>query len=473
MAHPRELIKRLGIAGILVALVFFVRLIYQASGPGSSHWKYFTGAYLVLLAFTGYQVLRAAALIAVSRGTTSPLLGALHLRGIRGTLWEIFRRRLAPGLRLPLIFAVCTLFILGTVLVLWRTHSLESLQARMVSRLAWGNDSSGVPICRIVALETPDNNLGRYYRAVGTVARNLRDAGARIVIAERSRDGGPLSPWNPILDSLERIGVCLYESGKGVAQSLPLPTPPSGDWSHARIMDQARPVPEEGPSMIAFRPVPSWYNQHLHCALRVIALMRGQPGSRQPVYADGEIRFGDLRIPVTGEGEAFAPVDARIFWKGLAGYAVLQEGTDSLSYWDDSRIPSPALSPLLAARVRGEVVFIPWFESGGFEGDLRTRRAAALPSIIEALQRGRLLTPLPFWGHLVTLFVLLLGMGLSLGKHLRVAFPAMLCVAVAILAADVWLTVSLSLLAGLIYPAVAAVLSGILFPLATHFHRHP
>ncbi len=472
MAHPRELIKRLGIAGILVALVFLVRLIYQGSGPGSSHWAYFTGAYLVLTAFTAYQLLRAAALIAVARGTTSPLVGAIHLRGIRGTLWEIFRRRLAPGLRLPLFFAVCALLILGTVLILWRTRSLESLQARLVSGLGWGKDSSGVPICRIVVLQTPDNNLGRYYRAVATVARDLRHAGARIVLAERSRDLGPLSPWNPILDSLEKDGVTLYESGNGVPQSLPLPNPPSGEWGHARSLDQGRPVPEDNPCMIAFRPVPSWYNPNLHCALRTMALMHGQPGSRQPVYTDGEIQYGDLRIPVTGDGEAYAPVDARI-WKGLAGFAVVQEGTDSLTYWYQSSPSSATLSPDFAARVRGEVVFIRWLESGGFEGDSRNRKAAALPSIIEALQRGRLLSPLPIWNPLATLFVLLLGMGLSLGKHLRVAFPAMLCVAVAILAADVWLTVSLSLLADLIYPAVAAVLSGILFPLATHFHRHP
>jgi hypothetical protein len=96
-----------------------------------------------------------------------------------------------------------------------------------------------------------------------------------------------------------------------------------------------------------------------------------------------------------------------------------------------------------------------------------------LPAIIEALQRGRLVTPVRTWHHAVTIVVLLLGAGLALGSHLRAACTVMMVVALAILAAAAWLYSSQAVLADLIYPALAAVLAGAVFPLATHFHRHP
>ncbi len=473
MAHPSELIRRLGIAGFLVALLFVVRLLYQASGPASSRWLYFTATYLALIAFAGYQVLRAVALVAVSRQTQSPLLQALHFRGVRGTLWEIHRRRLAPALRLPLILSSCLCLILVTALVLSSTHALETVQARLIGSLTGERDSTGIPICRVVTLETPDNNLGRYYRAVTNLARTLQEAGAKIVLVELSRWEGPLSPWKPVLDSLAHTGVLLYVSGNGTPQSLPLPNPPPADWRRARLYDQARPVPDESPLMISFRPVPSWYSQQLHCALHVVAVLRGERTIQQPYFVDGEVRYGGLRIPVTKEGEAYAPLDRRV-WKGLAGVALLRDGTDTLVYMDDSRPQyTGTMSPAFAARVRGEVVTIEWFESGGLEAPWKKPNLVPLSSIVEALQRGRLVSPLPLWHHALTIVVLLLGAGLALGKHIWVAFPVMVFLALTLLAADVWLYSSQSLLADLIYPALAAVLAGIFLPLATHFHRHP
>lgn len=473
MAHPRELIMRLGIAGALVALLFIVRLLYQASGPASSHWLYFTGVYIALVVFAAYQVLRAVALVAVSRQTQSSLLQAIHFRGVRGTLWEIHRRRLTPALRLPLILVSCACIVLAVVLILWHLRALEAPQARLIGSLAGGKDSTGIPICRIVTLETPDNNLGRYYRSVATLSQNLYEAGAKIVLAELSRYESPLSQWKPLLDSLARSGVFLYESGGGSPQSLPLPNPAPANWRRARLFDQSRPVPLESPVMVAFRPVPSWYSQQLHCALQVVAALRGERMIQQPYFINGDVRYGDLRIPVTEEGEAYAPLDRRV-WKGVAGIAALKEGSDTLLYWDNSRPEyASAMSPAFAAGVRGEVVSIQWFEPGGFEGPWKGTRLLALSSIVEALQRGRLVTPLPGWHHAITIVVLLLGVGLSVGKHLRVAFPVMALVAAALLGADVWLYASQSLLADLVYPAAAALLAGIVFPLATHFHRHP
>jgi hypothetical protein len=474
MTHPRELIKRLGIAGVLVALVFLVRLLYQTSGPARSHWIYFTGAYLVLTAFAAYQVLRTVALVAVSRKTSSSLLQALHLRGVRGTLWEIYRRRLTPPLRLPLTLAAWALLIGATVWILWRTASLEALQARVIGNPGRGNDSTGFPICRVLALETPDNNLTRYYRALTALARDFHLAGARILIAEQSPYDSPHSPWWSLVDSLRLSGMLFYESGEGRPQSLPLPTEAPADWRRARFLDQARFLPEENPTVIAFRPVPSWYDGlQINAALQAVAQLRGERTVQQPFYLDGAVRYGDLRIPVTHEGEAFAPIDGRAA-KAFVAAAILKEGNDTLFYMDDARPElTSSMSPSLISRVRGQIVLVKWTDAGGFVGPWKNRRPSSVPSIIEALQRGRLITPARTWHHAITFVVLLLGIGLSLGKHLRVASGVMALMALVILGADMWLFGSQMLMTDLIYPALAALLAGIILPLATHFHRHP
>jgi hypothetical protein len=397
----------------------------------------------------------------------------VHKRGVRGTLWEIYRRRLTPGLRLPLILGTWLLAIFTVVWILWRTQSLEGLQARLVSSLAAGKDLTGDAICKVVALRTRDNNTGRYYRAILTLARDFNQAGAKFVMAEQSRLEGPHSQWRSVLDSLTRLGVLLFESGEGMTQALPLPNPAPGDWRHAQLLYQARLLPEENPTMIAFRPIPSWYSQQLHCALHAVALLRGERTIQQPLYLDGAIRYADLRIPVTGEGESFAPLDAR-FRRTTTALVFFKEESDSLLYMDDSHSESaPTISPSLASLVRGQIVMIRWVDTGGLGTDWKETRSTVLPSLIEALQRGRLITPAKTWHHLVSVVVLLLGAGLALGKHLRAAFGVMMVVAAAILTAAVWLYSSQSVLADLIYPALAAILAGALFPAATHFHRHP
>jgi hypothetical protein len=474
MTHPSELIKRLGIAGILVALVFLVRLLYQASGPASSHYLYFTGAYLILIAFAGYQLLRSVALIAVSRRSTSPILQAIHLRGIRGTLWEVYRRRLAPGLRLPLLLFSWALLIGCSVWILWRTHSLDTLQARTIGSLSRANDSTGYPVCRVISLETADNNLGRYYQALLRIARDLRTAGAKIVLAEQSRYEGPYSVWRALLDSIKLSGVILYQSGEGISQSLPLPNPGPGDWRHAQILDQSRLLPEKAPTMIAFRPVPSWYTgPQLHAALHAVAQFRGEPTIQQPFYLDGAIRYADLRLPVTEEGESFVPFDGRMR-KALAATALLRPGNDTLFYMDDSRPELTAtMSPSLISQVRGQIVLIRWFDTGGLGFLWKETKTSSLPSIIDALHRNRLITPTGSWHQVLTIVVLLLGVGLSLGRHLGVASVVMVLVAAAILGTEAWIFSSQSILADLIYPSLAAVLAGIFLPLVAHFHHHP
>jgi hypothetical protein len=471
MTHPGELIKRLGIAGILVALVFLVRLFYQASGPASSQYLYFTAAYLILIAFAGYQLLRAVALIAVSRGSSSAILQAIHLRGIRGTLWEIYRRRLAAGLRLPLLLFGWALLIGASVWILWRT---ETLEARIIGSLSRGNDSTGHPICRIISLETPDDNLGRYYQALLQIGRDLRTAGVKVVLAEQSRYEGSRSAWRGLLDSIKLSGVMVYQSGEGISQSLPLPNPVPGDWRHAELLDQGRLLPENAPTMIVFRPVPSWYTgPQLHAALHAVAHFRGESTIQQPFYLDGTIRYADLRVPVTKEGESFAPFTGRMR-KASVAVAVLKTGNDTLFYMDDLHPElSATMSPSLISQVRGEIVLIRWFDSGGLGSAWKDLKTPSLPSIIDALHRSRFITPAGSWHHALTLVVLLLAAGLSFGKHLRVASGVMMLVAVAILATDVWLCASQSVFTDFIYPGLAAILAGIFLPLVAHFHRHP
>jgi hypothetical protein len=356
MAQSRKLITRLGLAGILVALVFLAHHVYQALGPTRSYWPYFTAAYLILVGFVAYQVLRAAAVVAVSWGTSSTFFQALHMRGVRGTMWEIYRRRLTPGLRLPLILGTWLLAIFTVVWILWRTHFLEDAQARLMSSFVAGRNGTADAISKVVQLRTRDNNTGRYYRAILNLARDLNHAGAKLVMAEQSRFEGPHSPWISVLDSLARLGVLLYESGEGTPQSLPLPNPAPGDWRYAHLLDQARLLPEEHPAMIAFRPVPSWYSQQLHCALHAVALLRGDRTIQQPLYLDGAIRYADLRIPVTREGESFVPLDATLK-RTVAALVLLKEEGDTLLYVDDSHPEAaPTISPSLASLVRGQIV---------------------------------------------------------------------------------------------------------------------
>jgi len=463
MTHPRELTKRLGISGALIALLFLVYFLYGASGPARSHWEYFAGIYVILACVAAYQVLRLIALIASTGRNPSPLLLSLHLRGVRGTLWEIYRRRLLSSARLHLILASWVLLIFALVWILASTRSLEDAEARVIGALTGGNDAT--PMCRVVMLMTPDNNLQRYYRTLTTLADEFRSAGAALVMAEMARFDANIP------DTLRRSGILLYEEGE--TKHSPLPTAPTGEWRQARLVDQSRTMPERDPALVAFQPVPSWYSgKELHPALQAIARLRNEPNVLEPFPHEGEVRYGSLRIPVTPDGIAFAPSNGGTR-KPPGVMLFLKEANDTIYSIEDWRPAFAAPAGSRATWARGTIVLIRWIDNGGLVEWWRGAKLFSLPSVVEALQRGRTITPGGNWHFLLTAVLLLLGAGLSMGKHLRIVPAVLGAVALFLLGADAWLFASQSVLGYLIYPALGSLLAGTFLPLAAHFHRHP
>ncbi len=471
--QPERLLIRVAGIGILLLVLFAVYLLYGLPGQGQSGWGWFVAGYGFCVLVMSHQALLALAGFLNSRGSTSPLVRALDLGGLRGTFWAIFRRRLAPRLRLLLLMLSWGIFLFGLIVILAWGRVLEDTELRLLNALSPGEQTHASSVVRILGLWTRDNNASSFYRSAAKVVREIRRAGAKQVLIEQPAYVEPAVVAACFPDSLVREFVIFYRSSPSpLTGSLPGLNPHPDFWANRDIISEYRKVPEKRPVVLGFRPVPSWYSQQLHVGLAALWRTRGGRDDTRPEFRDGFIQYGDVRPRVDQDGVAWVRVRPSWFpYSRTICDALTAE--DSVLYTDRLGHSAPVFPEEGKEEIRDRIILLEWVDNGGTLSREQSRNAIPLATIIDALQRQRIVRNVEYWHYAVSALVLLLAALLALGQHGRYAAGAMIIVAVVLAAASVWLFAAQMTVVSFLYPVLAALLGGLVFPPLVFMHRNP
>jgi hypothetical protein len=436
---------------------------------------------VVLLTFLLYRLVLTAL---TSRGAGGPWIRELYERCIGGTVWEIYRRRLFPEKRLGMLLGTWTVLILAIVFILYTSGVMDNSEL-LLPRVGMARlNQDSVPIVRSFTYYSADKDPITYLRDLTTITRHLKAAGARMVVAEdpqfyATRDSTLLRTVLVLKDSLRKSGVLLHEQRS-----------PSWFWrftDREPASDTCLFRPSEASLSVLLRPSedfsqlpPRWYpalyrsaSPRVDLGLFVAARILGIPDTVSVQIRPDRIIYGDIQISTDSKGMALPLAGVELHRVGLDVMASRDLRSDTLwyTYFRYREFKMERLLEFPAKGVedaRGTIVFVSWM----FWPD------DAIPTyeyaeVISSLLHG---TVARRYGN-ASLWISALVVGLSLWLALKVrllyAVPLILLLAAGLFFGGAWLLFQHSIMLDAAYPAVAALLSGIIFPVVRWSHEHP
>jgi hypothetical protein len=436
---------------------------------------------IVVLIYILYRLVLSAL---VSRNVGSGWIQELHGRGVAGTIWEIYRRRVFPEKRLGMLMGTWTVLILAIVLVLHATGVMDSSEL-LLTRVGMARlNQDSVPVVRSFTYYSADRDPITYLRDLATITRHFKDAGARLIVAEDpryfvTRDSVLLNTIVGLRDSLRRAGVLLHE-----------PKEPSWFWrdvDRTSCLDTCTFRSSEAALSVLVRPSeefwrdpPRWYPglyQHaspqIDIGLSIGAHLLGIPDTVLVQVRPGWVKYGRLEVPTDDKGMALPLTLAasdRVFLDVMADRE-LRSDTLWYTYFRYQEFKMEKLLEFPAEGVvdaRGSIVLI----------DRTFRPDEGIPSIeyagvISSLLHGTIARRYgiaPLW---ISALVVGLSLWLALKVRLLYAVALILLFAAGLFLGGAWLLFQQSIMLDAAYPAVAALLSGIIFPVVRWSHEHP
>jgi hypothetical protein len=443
----------------------------------------FTVLFWLCGAAVGFALVRLAAFVLVSRGSGSPVLKDLALTGVAGTVKRIHGGRSLPGVRRPMQDAIWAIVVFAIIAILSALGTLDETRYLPPRAMVhdWADTSSRV---RMFALTTPDNNPVGYLQDLTEIAHQLRASGARLVVAE---DPGPITTVNTRLkssytqmrDSLRRAGdVILYERVPEWTRPVIRSSGFSRDTVHpgrSTIWTSIQPSTWDESRVVRWAPclVTSAGPVYVDVGLVVAGRILGFPDTVAILCEPGTVRYGSIDVSITGEG--WAPVMgtlniSRVFLNTSAGRGI---GSDTLWYHfnDTKRYTFDRFRTFPdreVPEIAGSIVFVEWFCQDQIR--LSGITYAGLVGSVVSARMAKLYGEVSWW---VTAAVVMLGTFLCARWRLRFAVPLLLGLAVLLYGGGVWMLLTHRVVLALTYPAAAALLSAVIFPLVRLSHERP
>jgi uncharacterized membrane protein len=369
--------------------------------------------------------------------------------------------------------------IVGLVVVATKIPQLEIIGWNILTRPFAPNRQAVAqppPHTRYLTLLTGDNNRREYLRACLKIAKDLKEAGARVAIFELP--GIPQTEENiQLLAEIDATGIVVfgvrpYESIWRFAPA-PLAGKTSLSWG---VFTQEKQSSMDSPFIQRFKPYGYYRTQSKvtveDVAITAVRKFRGIGEDIPIVLADRETHTGVGTLTVDAEGTLYSLQPTRFYRSTLPIVADLYTEQKGLRYrffptrpFPSTAAPPPAkeIDSFLPVEdlVRDKIVLVPWLEWYGGPGNPEV--FAYIP-LIEQMLSGQITQRLAEWDLFLALFLITISAALARWLRGLYSVPIMAIVGVAVFYGCVWLAEAQNILVNPAPALLAAVLSLATFP---------
>lgn len=370
--------------------------------------------------------------------------------------------------------------IAGLVSVATNIPQLEVVGWNILSLPFAPNRQAGAqpsPHTRYLTLLTGDNNRREYLQACLKIARDLKQAGARVAVFELP--GIPQTEeYKQLLAEIDATGIAVFgvRPLEGIVRFVPHPTWGRTDPSWGAFTYDERSW-KESPFIHRFKPY-GYYRTRRDVPVEDVALtavrkFRGI-GTDVPIVHDGQtIHTGLGTLTVDAEGTLFLFQASGFPYRAYVPVGVdLNTEQKGLRYRLYPVGPFPSTSPPppvkeidsflpVADLVKDKIVLVPWFE--WYRGQVYNKIFAYIP-LIEQMLSGQTTRRLAEWDLFLALFFIAISVALVRWLRGLYAVPIMTIIGVAAFYGCVWLAEAQNILVNPAPVLLAAVLSIAAFP---------
>lgn len=364
-------------------------------------------------------------------------------------------------------------------------------------------EALAAPPVRYFQFATEDNNITKYFRDLYTIARDLKAAGAKVVVADLP--DGALVPGlvnfvsvRPDLRAqkaqIDSLNIVVWSRPKMPASltSFPRHVRLGVDDSHPYTVYSVQKKIPSTPTEILNQPIIRWQplmridrvsgfpDYYADAAILAARKYFDIPDTCAIETDDAHVRIGNLTIPVAGDGLAYAdnhsipdfvgphaPVMAQrgiLFADGYEGHP------DSLHYvnlWNSGLASAyTTVKDLLSYRsmYEGKAVLINWTPNNG-ETELLQKIFEA--NVLSSVLRKSFYTKIDWLTPVLSLLsIVLIALGSAfIRRARRIAYLSVVLMA-GVIGIAVWLIFSYRILFEPVYPIIACAISGVIFMLA-------
>lgn len=490
MKNYRPFIIRLSVVALLI--IVLAPLYASFSGMIYAHRQAamypVTVSQIIVALFLIYHLVQCVIFILIQRPDPSPALVRFHSLGASGLVKQYYTTQLSSVFKKKIWFVVWGACIFSFVLLSYFSEIysgyedvfLKNGRIEMIYMDAFRNyfvADANRPNkhIEVVGFFTEDNNPIKYISDMITIAKDVHEVGAKVVVVDLPGRIFPITQKRlQVLDSLLNI-----------LQSLPYVTFAGDFWYYQNPIasDNLSPYTLKiiepyslyrSSDLIRFYP----NRYRMDIALSIARKYFGIADSVRPIHKDGEIILGSIRIPVNRSGQAFS--DNICALNGINVHYSAFRGIDESEHGTDDRVlytEDPAsigmniqgrktpIEDLKNAKeeFNGKVVLIAWnYSQYHFTAPMFTQSVAS--SIVNIIENKHYTHSGTITIGLIIFAVILIG-AVSFRFGSMVTFLTGTVISLSIIGAGLTAFLNMHLIIEVLYPFTAAVLSMIIFPL--------
>ncbi len=498
MNSTMKYLFRLIFSGIMLICLVYLNIFFQSQFGWYSQSTLFTVVLLsIAVGIVSVQLFKSVVFVLASGKSASPWVLTAHSKGIVFLLRSFFAERISlpwkRRLQLCSWSAVIILFVsfLHSMEVFGKSEDFF-LGAGLFKNYYQNRVCEQVPVVRFT-LFTEDNNVKKYLENILHISKDLRRAGATVVVV-RMPFGRIAAPSN--FERIEQLTRSIDSLGYVVSAIVPYPgfrpyasQPFSEDIT--RVVFSA--MPSNGnysqrydSELIQWYPLRQFPNgkkkySEVDVSFSVAKKYFGIPDSVEPVNNGNEIVMDRIRVPVTNEGKAysddyfhitpFSPVSAH---RGVFGNPNDRNEDDTVKYWVDVFAPGSVyksekekIENLDRFRnvFEGKVVIISWYNGSEQSVLAYPFDGFYVSSIISSVLMGKSYVN-QAWIFYTLLIIMVLIVGAT-ALHLGPAWSALSAIlaGIGVTTFGIWSFFYAHMIIELLYFYLAIILSYLIFSL--------
>ncbi len=447
-----------------------------------------TVSQIIVALFLIYHLVQSVIFILIQRPDPSPALVRFHSLGAGGLVKQYYATQLSPVFKKKIWFVVWGAFIYSFVLLSYFAEIysgyedvfLKNGRIEMKYRDAFRDyfvsdaKSSNTHI-ELIGFFTEDNNPIKYISDMITIAKDVHEAGAKVVVVDLPGRIFPitqkrLQALDSLLNILQSFQFVTFAGDYWFYQN-PIANNNLSPYTVKKIERYSLYHPSD---LIRYYP----YRNRTDIALAAARKYFGIADSVRPMRKEGEIILGSIRIPVNRSGEAFsdnvfAMNGINIHYSAFRGFNETDQTADDRMYYTEdpasigmhvggAKAPSEDLSGAQGV-FNGKVVLITWnYSEHHFTTPLFTQSVAS--SIVNIIENKHYSHSGTITIGLVVFAVILIGaVSFRYGSIVTIVTGTVL--SLSIIGTGTAAFLSSHMIIEILYPLTAAVLSMIIFSL--------
>lgn len=492
-------IVRLILSGLfLIAMVFFNPFLQRQF----LLYQYATALTVILLVIAitiaAIQLFKMIVMVLAAGRNPSPWIEKLNVLGLIIGIQVLSKEHLSQQTRRIFHYGSWGMIVFIFVFIL---NTLEVFSSKLDFFLSTNwlgekyeqNAPEEVPVARLL-LFSEDNNIKNYAEDLLVISKDLKHAGAKVVVARVpiGRMGVPKNSdrVNELFHEIDSLGFVVLAVRPN---SLYRPrTFQTYIEDQTRIVYSAQPSDPKMSSQ-SFNEIIPWYPlqqfplgkkmySEIDVSLAAAKKYFGIPDTVKPVREGNEVVMGKIRIPVTAKGKAladdyflqipFLPVTA---YRGIYGNGMTINDNDTVAYWEDVYAPNAKYSrseqgvkienlDRYRQYFENKVVIINWYNSSEQPNSFPFDGFSVGSVISSVLLDKHYTTNRWMFNSLLIILIALIGATVNKFKTVvSIFFTSFLCIVITVI--GIWAFFEYRIIIEVLYLYVAMAMAYIVFSL--------